>query len=115
MKDKHFLETTLRSITHYDLEMNRLKELMKVNSDVRKDLVDSLLELCPVAVDDIFCMFHPYVRIFKVTKIGSPLVDENGLLTFHVTIKKQDKNYGFDREDYERHTLAELSTWKKIN
>ena len=113
MKNKHLLETKLKSVHHYASEIKRLQDAISVNEEVRSEILDSIKEFFPFDVDDILFKSDKIIKILNVNEVR--ICQRHEGVEFHVEYLLQDKSYGFSMKSHSRYTITEWNEWKKIN
>jgi hypothetical protein len=92
MMNKHKLESTVRSIQHYEQEIAKLEAALGATQSTRNDLIKSLSEYFPFSVGDIITngtkVFKVSTDLKNVVCVGEKKYD--GRLGITVNIKMPD-------------------------
>lgn len=111
--NKQLLNTKINSLKHYRAEIQRLKEAIKLNEELKLETEKSLIEFFPFEPNDI--VFYKG-QMIKIDQIERGWIDEQNEIRFKVIYFKQSSGSGFERSTtYDTWTLEYWNSWNKIN
>lgn len=111
--NKHLLETRIKSIKHYQSEIQRLQEAIKVNKETIYEIEKSLTEFFPFKKGDIIYR-NSDKRMFKIVSVREASIRENNF-DIIVEVHYQDGRYGFlNSTTTVSYTLDQWNEFKKI-
>ena len=111
--NKHLLETRIKSIKHYQSEIQRLQEAIKVNKETIDEIEKSLTEFFPFKKGDIIYNNRDN-RMHKIASVREARIRENNF-DIIAEVHYQDDRYGFQNSTTTAcYSLDKWNEFKKI-
>lgn len=113
--NKHLLETRVRSLKHYNSELQKLSNTKKVVEEVKRELLQSFAEFLPFQEGDLLINGDQIIKLGALKHINEDDADEQGF-HFYMELFLPAQYGGFQvSPNTQSFTLKEFSEFKKIN